>query len=130
MVREGSAVITTLNAWLAVCTPMVGTWLETWTVKLKVPAAVGVPPSPPAAHAATPRGRRGSAEHASGGERESRRRRTGRHRPRISGSTGASSGCERLGVSNTHTPRIGGRGGDRENRIDHYRVRLRCGEWR
>ncbi len=56
MVREGSAVITTLNAWLAVCTPMVGTWLETWTVKLKVPAAVGVPLSTPAAENVSPGG--------------------------------------------------------------------------
>jgi hypothetical protein len=56
MVSEGTAAIITLNAWLAVCTPIVGTWLETWTVKEKVPGAVGAPLSMPAAESVRPGG--------------------------------------------------------------------------
>jgi len=51
-----AAAITTLNAALAVCVPTVGITLETWTVKAKVPAAVGVPLSTPAAESVSPGG--------------------------------------------------------------------------
>jgi hypothetical protein len=56
MVSEGTAAITTLNAWLAVCVPRVGTWLETWTEREKVPEVVGVPLSTPAAESVSPGG--------------------------------------------------------------------------
>ena len=56
MVSGGGAAITTLNAWLAVTVPSPGIWLETWTEKLKVHAAVGVPLSTPAAESVRPGG--------------------------------------------------------------------------
>jgi hypothetical protein len=56
IVSGGSAAMTTVNPWLAVCTPTAGTRLETWTVKEKVPAVVGVPLSRPAAESVRPGG--------------------------------------------------------------------------
>jgi len=56
MVGGGTAAITTLNDWLAVCVPRVGTWLETWTEREKVPEVVGVPLSTPAAENVRPGG--------------------------------------------------------------------------
>jgi hypothetical protein len=56
MVREESAAIATLNAWLAVCVPTMGTWLETWTEREKLPEVVGVPLSTPAAESVSPGG--------------------------------------------------------------------------